>query len=204
MPRFWFFGWGAFQKSLRASRVVLLLGDFGTGKTLFSVALGYYLLLHQYVERAAFNFPCSFGSPPIKRRTYFVVDEGGRLFDNRTAYTNKELNQISADMTWDLRKEGSYVLMPSYLDTDKRFRKGLRVWRSFPPGDLLRPNFFERNFWVYVWERGEEEVELRQPGVNYWSGKLVLVRPGAFFGSYDTYFKPSMPLLRDFVKRIAA
>ncbi len=189
------------MKSLRASRVVLLRGDFGTGKTLFSVALGYHLLRNVFVNRAAFNFPVSFGHEPRQYRTYAVLDEGGRLFDNRMAFKVKELNELSQDATFALRKNGSYFLLPSYLDVDKRFRRGLRIHRRWPPGDNKYPNVFEKYFWVYFWERGEEKLELREEKVNYWKGFLVFVNPGAFFNTYDTYFKPSKELLIDFVAR---
>lgn len=187
---------------MRASRVILLQGDFGTGKTLLSVALGYHMLAERWVNQCAFNFPVSFGGAPGKYRTYTVIDEGGRLFDNRMAFKDKDLNRLSAEMTWNLRKTGSYVLMPSYLDVDRRFRRGLRIHRQFPVGDLLRPNLLEKHVWVYWWERGEEELELRREGVNYWSGKLLFLNPPAFFGSYDTYYQPSWELLQDFVRRI--
>ena len=168
VPKYRFIGWGGFARSLRASRIVQLRGDFGTGKTLFSVAIAYHMRKLRWIRWASFNFPVRWrdSSAPGLKHSLSVIDEGGRLFDDRTAYRLKELNKLSSDLLYALRKRGSYVVIPSYVGIDKRFRNGLRVHRRWPEGNERDPNPLKRNLWLFFWERGEEDSELQKKGVN--------------------------------------
>lgn len=185
-----FLGFSSFFDQLKQVRILNLTGSMGTGKTLFSVALGYHLLREGLVKSAAFNFPVSFGSSPSPRWSYAVIDEAGTLFDARDSFKAKELNKLTASLLFKLRKLGSYIVVPSFIETDRRFRVGLRMWRVWAFGGRL---------WSYAWELGPEEQAERRPGINYWEGRLYFVNPAEFFGTYDTYFAPGRNLSFEFL-----
>lgn len=184
-------GWQPFIDQLKQVRILNLTGSMGTGKTLFSVALGYHLLREGLVRSAAFNFPVSFGSAPSPRWNYSVIDEAGTLFDARDSFKKAELNKLTASLLFKLRKLGSYIVVPSFIETDRRFRVGLRMWRMWALRGLL---------WAYWWELGPEEMEERRPGINYWDGRLYFYKPSHFFGTYDTYFAPGRNLSYEFLR----
>lgn len=188
MYRIW--GWKKFYEQLKQVRILNLTGSMGTGKTLFSVALGYHMLREGLVRSAAFNFPVSFSSAPTPRWSYAVLDEAGILFDARDSFKAKELNKLTASLLFKLRKLGSYVVVPSFIETDKRFRVGLRMWRMWSFGGLL---------WGYNWELGPEEAEERRPGINFWEGRVYFLNPREFYGTYDTYFAPGRNLSYEFL-----
>lgn len=183
-------GWSPFFEQLKQVRILNLTGAMGTGKTLFSVALGYHMLTQGLVRSAAFNFPVSFGAAPSPRWSYAVLDEAGTLFDARDSFKSKELNKLTASLLFKLRKLGSYVVVPSFIETDRRFRVGIRMWRMWQFGGTL---------WAYSWEIGPEDTEERRLGINYWEGRLYFVNPREFFGTYDTYFAPGRNLSYDFL-----
>jgi hypothetical protein len=186
-----FFGWSGFYRNWGDIRLLNITGHMGTGKTLLSVALGFELLRRGLVERFSSNFPCCLSKAPARRYCAAVLDEGAQLFDARDSYKNKALNELSRGITARLRKDGSYLMAPSFIDIDKRFRDGMRVWRVLKVA----------RFWFYSWEYGPEEVEERRTGLNgnYDCGKLILFNPSHFFGWYDTWFWPSPDLSQAFV-----
>ena len=188
-----FLGFPKFIKHLRQARILLLSGAMGTGKTLLSVALGHHLLQGEYVSSAAYNFPVVHGGVPARRYCYAAIDEAGVFFDARVAWKKKELNELSAKLVAFLRKHGSYLVIPSYLTPDARFRKGLRMWRR---------STITKYLWVYQWELGPEETEERRPGINFWEGQLVFFNPPYFYGQYDTYFEPWNELTFAFIKEL--
>lgn len=177
----------------KQTRIINLQGQMGSGKTLLSVALGYHFLREGYVERFSSNFPVGFAAEPMPRWSFNVMDEAGVFFDNRSAFKDKSLNQMTAGLTFGLRKAGSYLIFPSFLGADKRFRAGLRMWRTWSFGNRL---------WIYHWEVGEETTEERREGVNYWQGRLVLVGPSHFFNVYDTYYKPIANMTLDWARKL--
>jgi hypothetical protein len=199
-----FLGWREFYKHLRAWRLVFFRGAFGTGKTLLSVALAYHMIRLGKIASASFCFPVRWAAVPSPFNSFNVLDEAGRLFEDRTAYKDKALNHLSKEATWALRKDDSYLLLPSVIPVDRRLRRGVRIWRVWPPGESERPNWLQRSVWRYVWEAGSEDREIRQEGVDYWHGQLTLLNPGYFFGMYDTTYKPDFELLRDFIGRCVA
>lgn len=186
-----FLNFGKFQEYLSMTRILNLTGSMGSGKTLLGVAMGYEFLRRGFVQRAAFNFPCSFGSAPAPRWSYNVYDEAGVVFDNRMAFKNRDLNEMSAGLTFGLRKAGSYFVVPSFLEVDKRFRTGMRMWRTLAIRNL---------FWFYVWEVGPEDMEEQKPGRNYWSSWFMFFNPAHFFNTYDTFFVPGRNLSIAFLK----
>ena len=190
---YYFLGWNKFFTQLKQARVLNLIGAMGTGKTLFSVALSWHLLRLGYVERAAMNFPCDISSAPTYRYCVSVLDEAALIFDARNAFKSKQLNKLLAALTFKLRKTGSYMLVPSFIDVDRRLRTGVRIYRKTAVNNRL---------WVYHWEFGPEEPEERRPGLNFFEGSLMLVNPQYFFGTYDTYFVPGPNLSLDFCGRL--
>lgn len=179
------YGWPKLLDSIRKSRIVFLSGDQGTGKTLFSVALGYHMKATGYVKYAAYNLPVSFSDYPHVRNDYIGVDEAGLLFDSRSSF---KMNHISSFMTasiYNLRKRGSYIVAPSFVQVDKRLRDGTRIFRTGTIGKKL--------LWRYQWERGNEDAATRiegGPKPDYWTGRFWLVNPAYFYGVYDTYYAP--------------
>lgn len=190
MLPYYFLGASEFLDRLRTVRIMLLMGSLRSGKTLFSVAMGYHLLSNGNVCRAAFNFPVSFGDAPFPRWTYAVIDEAGVAFDKRESFKQQLANKFTRESTFRLGKLGSYLVIPTFLESDKRFRVGMRVWRVKKFADLL---------WLYTWELGPEAKEDRRLDINYWTGRLWFVNPRAFFGVYDTYFTPWPNLTLDFL-----
>jgi hypothetical protein len=188
-----FVRWGKFQEWLRQVRILNLIGAMGTGKTLLASAVGYELLRRGLVDRVATNYPFGPSAAPSPRFTYAVYDEAGVVFDNRMAFKDKRLNEMSSGLIFGLRKAGSYFVVPSFLEVDKRFRSGMRMWRRFAIGKWL---------WIYQWEVGEEDAELRRPDVNYWTGSLWFVHPAHFFGTFDTYFVPGRALSIAFLQEM--
>ena len=190
MLRYYFRGFKNFMIALKKARILNLLGHMGTGKTLFATALGYHALRQGYVTRSAFNYPVAFGSAPVQRNCYAVLDEAGRVFDNRLSFKDSGLTKLVADLTYKLRKDGSFIVVPSFINVDKRLRDGVRMHRTWALGAYL---------WIYHWEIGEENVEERREGINYEEGVLWFFNPKAFFGVYDTYFQPSQNLSKAFL-----
>lgn len=194
LPLYRFIGFGRFMKQVSGTRLINMAGFMGTGKTLFSVALGFHMVRYNYVTRASFNLPISFGKAPHWYRSYNVLDEAGVLFENRN-YRDKELNEMSKAVLYALRKNGSYIVTPSYLDTDKRFRKGaLRMYRVFPLPNQNAP------IWLFRWEVGPEEIEERNV-TNFKKGYLAFIRPAWFYNTYCTYYAPNVQLSRQFVTK---
>jgi len=185
-----FFGFSDFAKALKKARILNLLGHMGTGKTLFATGLGYHMLKEGYVTRSAFNYPCAFSSAPEKDNCYAVLDEAGRVFDNRLAFKSQALTKLAADLTYKLRKDGSYLVVPSFIDVDKRLRNGVRMYRVWALANVL---------WKYHWEIGEEDEEKRRPGVNYEEGFLWFFNPRTWFNVYCTYFQPPPNMSRAFL-----
>lgn len=163
----------------------------GTGKTLLAVAIADKLLSDGYVTRVCSNFPVDIAGPLQYRNSVALFDEAGTLFDSRQAFKDKALNALSAELTFALRKAGSYFVVPSFLDIDKRFRAGVRIWRTHASSWL----------WRYSWQLGPEEPEEQEPGLNFWSGALWLISPGKYWGRYDTYFVPGRNLSLAFLRQ---
>ena len=189
--RYHILGWADFFDQLKQVRILNLLGAMGTGKTLFSVALGYHMLKLGRVGNAAFNFPVAFGGRPFPLKTYCVLDEAGAAFGDRSTFRDKAKSLATANATVKLRKQGSYLVIPSFLGVDKRFRAGVRMWR-------VRTLLNDR-LWLYSWEVGPEAKEERRVDVNYWAGRVLFFSPQSFYGTYDTYFFPPPPLTLDFL-----
>lgn len=179
-----FIWWSSFYKQLKAARILQVAGAMGTGKTLLAVAIADKLLKDGYVSRVCSNFPVDVAGELSYRNSVALFDEAGTVFDSRQAFRDKSLNALSAELTFALRKAGSYFVVPSFLDVDKRFRVGVRVWRTHASSWL----------WRYAWQLGPEEPEEQQPGLNYWAGALWLLRPARYWGRYDTYFVPGRNL----------
>lgn len=189
--KFGFLGANKFWKALKASRILNLSGSMGTGKTLLATALGYMSLWETRTIRVATNYPCVFSEAPEPYRTFAVLDEGALVFDSRLSYKDKNLSKILAQLTFDLRKSGSYLVVPSFITVDRRLRTGVRVWRTFAFSNLL---------WAYHWELGEENPSDRRPGVNYWDGSLWFFNPSYFFDTYSTHFVPGQELSLAFIR----
>lgn len=177
-------GWDKLLDSIRKTRIVFLSGDQGTGKTLFSVALGYHMALTGYVRSCAYNFPVSFSHAPEPRNEFIGCDEAGLLFDSRSSFKMAHVSAFMTASIFNLRKRGSYVVVPSFIDVDKRLRGGTRIYRT--------KTMFKNRLWIYTWERGEEDVSLQVRGRNFWTGVFALYNPAFFFGSYDTYYAPPL------------
>jgi len=173
-----FGGFDSFMSKFKEARALFVGGMKGTGKTLFSVALSYEMLRLRYVAFTAFNFPVckALSFPPVKNQCIATIDEAGVFFDARFTYRDKVLSAFVTESTSFLRKDGSFMIIPSYSVPDVRLRSDMRIHR-------LRALPFS---WFYRWESGEEDVTLRKPGVNFYTGTLVLFNPAKFFGTYDT------------------
>lgn len=187
---YFFLGWRPFVKHLKLARILNLTGFQGTGKTLFATALGYHLLHEWHVERAAFNFPVSFGDAPQRLQCFYALDEIGVLFDNRFSAKKQTASTLLARVTYNLRKNGCIIAAPSFLAVDKRLRAGMRISRIRSIGSTA---------WQYHWEMGEEDALLRRPGINYMEGSLWLLNPRFFFGVYDTHYDPPAPVTARFL-----
>lgn len=187
---FFFLGWGAFMRQLKGARLAAVIGPMGTGKTLFSTAALLALYNDRRVLGVSTNYPCSYSTAPTLYRRAFALDEAGIVFDSRLSFKSEVLSSFLAMATFTLRKFGNYLFVPTFIETDKRLRAGLRVWRTWALGV---------RFWSYHWEMGPEEVEERRPGVNFFEGSLWLVNPAHFFGKYDTYFTPGRNLSMTFL-----
>lgn len=185
-----FIGWQKFFDQLKQVRILNLIGPMGTGKTCLGVAIGYHLKRLGYVMTSAFNLPVSFGEHPQARWCYGLLDEAGLLFDARDSFKSRELNRLTGRLLFKLRKDGSYLAVPSFIEVDKRFREGVRIWRVSAFGSRL---------WFYHWELGPEEAEERRPGINFFEGTFTFVNPRHFFGAYDTYFAPGRSLSYEFL-----
>jgi hypothetical protein len=193
--RYAFLGFGRFVKYLRMVRLLLLMGSLRSGKTLMSVALGYEFLRRGYVANASFNFPVYFSGEPYPRWTYSVLDEAGIAFEDRTSFKDSAKNKLTAESTVRLGKLGSYLVIPSFLGADKRFRRGMRMWRKNQLGNYV---------WIYSWELGPEDKEEQRLNINYFVGTLWLLNPSFFFNSYCTYFFPWPNLSLDFLSKVVS
>lgn len=202
-PKHVFINLRPFLSAFEGARMLNLTGMLRSGKTLFSVALAWHLKVHGMVTNTVFNFPCAFGDAFRERKnTYVVLDEAGRLFDNRTAYKDKDLNKILTESIWSLGKDGSYVAYPSFLDVDVKLRQSsVRCWRSWPKPPPPGEKKFQP-LWFYRWEFGEEEVEKRN-AQNFDSGFFWFFYPQAFWGAYDTWYQPGSDELKLFAQRVS-
>lgn len=191
-----FIGWNRFWYRFKDARILLLSGFLGTGKTLTSVALGYHLLRYGVVDSVCYPFPCAWNSAPQPMATLCGLDEAGRVFDNRISYKDKTLSQMLADSTVFLRKHSSYLVASTYLDSDKRLRKGMRMRRLRTVGNLV---------WIFQWEMGPEDIDLRDRAnhPDWDEGVLIFLRPSAFFGCYDTKYPPTQDELIEFFRCFA-
>lgn len=187
--RYWFIGLNSFMKAARLCRIINLKGSMGTGKTLLSTILAYEFVSQGYVNQAAMNYPCCFSTAPAPKKCFNVMDEAALVFDERLTFRDKVLTKAAALLTYKLRKTGSYLLVPSFVGVDKRFRNGMRMHRFLAFGKFV---------WGFHWEYGEEDPMLRD-GTNFFTGKLFLFNPGTAFGLYDTYFSPGPNLSKAFL-----
>lgn len=187
-------GWDAFFTRLSESRICLISGPMGTGKTLMSVAITYELLKRRNIRSFTANFPCQLASPVHHRRHALIVDEAGVHFNSRLSYKDKSATLALTGLTAYLRKGENYVITPTYLSTDAMLRRGLRVWRTVK---------IPRIGWLYFWESGEEDTAARKLNDNYWRGRLILRRPSVLFGAYDTYFQPGPNLTAELIRQFA-
>lgn len=188
---------GFFRDFVNA-RQVYVMGNKGTGKTLFSVALGYHLLSNSWVSSVVSNFPCSLSSaviPPLSS-CYLVLDEVGQYLDSRLSYRSKELTLLLAGATVNLRKTGNYLALPTFIEGDSRMRAGsIRVFRRRAVGSFL---------WLYQCDYGTEDTQDRRPGVNWFSYPLLLFFPSRYFALYDTSFVASGSLPYDLMQAVSA
>jgi hypothetical protein len=187
------FNFRKFAENLRQTRLVNISGGMGTGKTLFAVAVGYEMLKRGYVNSVTSNFPVEFAAAPDAEKCFAIFDEASVVFDGRTSFKKTDLNDMSRDATVALRKKGSYMATPSFIEVDKRFRNGMRLWRTWSSKNRL---------WLYRWEIGPEEKEEQRKGQNYWDGWLALLNPAHFFGCYDTIYFPGRNLSMAWLERL--
>jgi len=191
------FGFLTFVKKCLAYRLISIHGEQGRGKTLFSVAFAHYFLYWRYVDHLVTNFPSSLPSvsfPLNGRNTLYLFDEAGRVFDNRSAYKDKNLNAQLSESIYSLRKRGSFVVYPSFLELDKKINDhSVRLTLS-----LMIPFF-----WRYIWEVGPTSPEERTR-YNSSSGSFWLINPAALYGCYDTYYAPSTGEVYSFARQLAS
>lgn len=165
--------------AMTTARVIVLGGPLRTGKTMFATLFAYELLKRRLSGYAVGNYPCSFFSPPAAdgRNTVFLLDEAGTLFDKRTSFMNKRLNDLSLDVLSFLGKRNNYLLLASHATVDKRFERGVYCERVLT----------FKYAWYYTWSYKLSSRRTQK-------GRFVLLYPQAWFDTYDTYFEPPRDL----------
>lgn len=185
-----------FFAALEHTRLLYIMGGQGAGKTLLTMAVGLNLFQNRLVEHFCYNFPCSlpYSEPTDGKRTYYIFDEAGRFFDARFAFKEKERTELLMESMFSLRKRGSYLAFPSFLDVDAKIRRSsVRVWSTFKRKSVI---------W-YNWEIGDNDKDSVQSGA-FKGGMFFLLNPAAFYGSYDTWYIPSSVQLAEFAQKMVA
>lgn len=149
-----------FWQRLSMFRVLYLGGPFGSGKTLFAVAVAWRLYRAGF--RVWSNVPVMFAddvTPSLPLNTCVLLDEARRYADAR----DWKKNQIGlVDYARHLR---AYFLLPAAFDVDVRLRR-FEIRRIFP-------SVFRGSIWLY------------SARSDYDTGFLVpLLGPRAFFSVY--------------------
>jgi hypothetical protein len=145
-------------------RVVTIVGRYGGGKTLLSVAVSKYLLDNGFVSKVVTNFPCSFASPPSVPLvdSAIVLDEAWT-----TLFPGASHKQIMTYLAF-LRKLNNILLLPSVVPLSKRVNV-LEVVR------YLNCEIFGLPLWIYRWR-------LRATGER---GYFALLFPFRYYNLYD-------------------
>lgn len=177
------FGGHALMRHLKTARVLLLGGPLRTGKTLFATAFSYWMLQNNLVDYAVGNYPCDWFSAPYPRRSLWLMDEAGILFDKRTSYKDNFLNDLSLDVTSYLGKRQNYLFLASHAEVDKRFERGVYMVRVLETPRL----------WLYAYRYAPSRGRKVR-------GFCSILNPSFWFGTYDTEYEPPRELTIDMLR----
>ena len=150
-----------------------IAGGLGKGKTLLAFALAHLLVWEGYVDRVFSNIPSlltdQVSAPVVDACVIF--DESWITLDSRE-WSGGQANTYGAF----LRKTNTYMVFPSRITIDKRFREFWvqRVFNAWVFGVPL---------WVYEWRL--------ESGMTRERGRFGLWRPERYFGLYDTAARPA-------------
>lgn len=175
--------WDRFLQLSMDHRLINIIGRFGSGKTLLSVAICEALIEAKLVDGCLANIgvdlpalnwrewlPEGDGRPARHRGcegAVYLLDEAGTVLDNRTSILNPQ------GLSRYVRKLRMVIVLPSVTPIDKRFT-----------GMQVLPSVKLAGRWKYDWMLADAAGRLQESG-SFW-----LMNPGSYYGRFDSFGFP--------------
>ena len=189
-------------------RFILIMGEWGRGKTLSMSALLYYGIVFKKFRRIVSNIPFNFNDFGKAVKTVPLIETA--QFDQDVDNTNTIFcgDEIHNSLGFDSRKfRDPRVEILSTFTTDLRKDESIFVgtiqyadWLEFRASTILQLIIIQN--WINTYSKDEkEDRELRVQNKDFWSRWRIIDRKDnqelelvvnlyEFLGIYDTRFKP--------------